>query len=377
MLSVRVALGSRPAVQARRLLVAGASAGTGFLMLAALGYGLGHPERSAGGTVRLAWCVVPFVLTVYLAVTVARTEPASGWLHAGLRAAGLGPTRLPALAAVSTALNCALGSTVALLIFLYLRGDIAGSPFDGAVAELLGGREPLPVGGTLVLLAALPAAGAAAAAFGVPTTEGGDQDMTSAATAPGGLSWGVALTGIGLAVAVAGASGRRLALPGGLAQLAPGVLAGWLVAAAGMVVAGPGVVHACGRLLAAYRPGALRLLAGRALQEEAARIGHPLGALCAVACAGYAGAELYGRRPMGPLTGLALGVVLVCAVATVLNAVLEARWARRRTTDTLRRLGTPARLLRGAVALRAAVLIGAVAPATCLIAALAVLPLGG
>lgn len=377
MLGLGVALGSRPAVLARRLLVAAAAAGTGFLLLAALGYGLGHPGGSPGAAFRLAWCAVPFALTVHLAVRVARTEP-SGRLHSGLVAVGLGRRGLPVLAAVSTAVNCVLGSVVALVLFLSLRGDLAWAPLDGPAAALLGGGRPLPVAGTLVLLAAVPVAAAVAAARCVPATAGDDPDAPTSVTAPGGLSWGAALTAIGLAVAVAGTAGRRLPLPGGLGQAAPVVLLGWAVTATGMVLAGPGLVHACGRLLSAYRPGALRLLAGRALTEEAACVGRPLGALCAVVCGVHAGAVLHGSagaRPAGPLAGLAAALVGMCVVATALNAVAEARWARRTTTASLRRLGAPARLLRGAVALRAGVVAAAVAPATWLIAELAVLPL--
>lgn len=378
MLGLRVALGSRPAVQARRLLVAAASGGTAFLLLAALGYALGHPGGSSGGASRLAWCAVPFALTVHLAVRVARTEP-SGRLHAGLTAAGLGRAGLPAVAAVSTALNCALGSVLALVAFLHLRGDLAGSPFDGAAAALLGGGRTLPVGATLVLLAALPAAGAVATARCVPARDGADPDAPSAATAPGGLSWGTALTAIGLAVAIAGSAGQGVPLPNGLRQVAPVVLLGWAVTATGMVLAGPGLVHACGRLLSAYRPSALRLLAGRALQEEAACVGRPLGALCAVVCGTSVAAELYGStaqaRPLGPLTGLATVLVVLCALATALSALSEARWSRRASMASLRRLGAPVGLLRSALALRAGVVFAAMAPATWAIAEFATVPL--
>lgn len=377
MLGLGVALGSRPTVQARRLLVAAASGGTGFLLLAALGYGLEHPEDSPAAAFRLAWCAVPLALTVHLAVRVARTEP-SGRRHAGLTAAGLGRTGLPVLAAVSTALNCALGSVLALLAFLHLRGDLAGSPFDGAAAALLGGRRPLPVGGTLVLLAAVPIAGALVASWSVPAPDGGDPDAPSAATAPGGLAWGSALTVIGLAVAVSGSAERRLPLPGGLGHLPPVVLMGWAVSATGMVLAGPGLVHACGRVLAACRPSALRLLAGRALQEEAACVGRPLGALCAVVCGAHAAAVLHGStdaRPFGPLTGLAVGIVAFCALGTTANAVAEARWTRRATAASLRRLGAPAGVMRGSAALRVGVVLAVATPVTWLVAELVVLPL--
>ena len=59
----------------RRLMVAAASAGAGFLLLAALGYAAGHPARSSGAQLHLLWSLVPLAAAVYLAVAVARTRP--------------------------------------------------------------------------------------------------------------------------------------------------------------------------------------------------------------------------------------------------------------------------------------------------------------
>lgn len=89
MLALRLARAGRPLVQLRRLLVAAASAGTGFLLLCTLGYAMSHPDASAAGALRLAWCVVPLAATVYFAIAVARTDPGTR-PRPGLSAVGLG-----------------------------------------------------------------------------------------------------------------------------------------------------------------------------------------------------------------------------------------------------------------------------------------------
>ncbi|MDX2704035.1 hypothetical protein PV350_14355 [Streptomyces sp. PA03-6a] len=383
MLSLRVALGSRPEVLLRRLLVVAAAAGTGFLLLAVLGHALAHPEDAPDGLVRLLWCAVPFAATVHLSVLVARTEP-SGRLHAGLAAAGLGRHGLPLLAAASSALNCGLGVLIALLGFLFLRGELPG-PHLGAAAEALGADRELPFAGALTLLASLPLAAAVSAAVVLrPRRSRGDETTARDDGVPSGLPWGVALVAIGLAVQIssagdAGAPGPdgALPLPGGLGHAAPAVVGGWLLTATGMVLAMPGLVHLCGRLLAAYRPGALRLLAGRALQEEATLVGRPLGALCAVAATALAGSDRFGAvaHPVGPLTVLGAVLVVLSAVATALTATVDAKRARRPATAALSRLGTPAALLRNAAAVRALAVLGVVLPLTLLIAHLGTLPL--
>ncbi|MYV68075.1 hypothetical protein GT043_19490, partial [Streptomyces sp. SID2131] len=93
---------------------------------------------------------------------------------------------------------------------------------------------------------------------------------------PSGLPWGVALVAIGLAVetyAGRNGGGDGLPLPGRFDDSPAAVLAGWILTAIGLATAGPGLVHACGRLLQAVRPGAVRLLAGRVLTAEARRVG--------------------------------------------------------------------------------------------------------
>ncbi|MDQ0993325.1 hypothetical protein [Streptomyces sp. V3I7] len=155
MLALRLTRAAHPAVHLRRLLVATAAAGTGFLLLAALGYALVHPEAPTASVLRLAWCAVPLAATVQFAVSVARTDPATR-PRPGLSAVGLGPARLMAVSVVTTALSCTLGSMVALLFFLHLRGDLTGLPFDGAAAEFLAAGEPLPLPAALTLLGLVP-----------------------------------------------------------------------------------------------------------------------------------------------------------------------------------------------------------------------------
>lgn len=393
MLALRLARGAHPLVQLRRLLVAAASAGTGFLLLCTMGYAMGHPDASGRAVLRLAWCLAPIAATVYFAVTVARTDPATR-PRSGLSAVGLGPAKLTVLAAISTAVACTLGSVVALLLFLHLRGDLTGLPFDGAASGLLAAGQPLPIAAVLTLLSLVPlAASAASAAVLRPRaakrggTSGAERDETAdpGATAapaapPSGLPWGVALLAAGLAVeayASRAPGDSKLTLPGGLTGSPAGVLAGWALTALGLALAGPGLTYLCGRVLQAARPGAVRLLAGRGLQAEARRIGRPLGVLCVVGSAAYAALTLYsGDRPaIGPLTALGSLLVAGCAVLTLATAAVEAKHARSDTTSALLQLGAPAAMLRGTAALRAGALAVVFGPLTWVVAQLAALPL--
>ncbi|MEV5310230.1 hypothetical protein [Streptomyces sp. NPDC052610] len=470
MLALRLTRSAHPAVQLRRLLVAAASAGTGFLLLSALGYALGHPDAPAGSLLlRLAWCAVPLAATVHFAVAVARTDPATA-PRPGLAAIGLGPARLMAISTVTTALATTLGSMLALLFFLHLRGDLTGLPFDGAAAEFLAADQPLPLPATLTLLASIPATASLSVAltlrpqdprpqtshrhfgrFGAfggrtrgPETFGtygrfgsraGDRRATGGTggpravvpsvaqtgaggtrPAPGGanapapdgataadpdgapdprsvtpgtaqatapnptatLPWGMATLAAGLAAeAYAGRTAvpTDVTMPGGLGAGPLGVLVGWALTAVGLALAGPGLTHLCGRLLQAAHPGALRLLAGRALMAESGRIGRPLGVVCAVASAGYALAVLQDQAALGPLTTLGAFLVAGCTTATLLTAAVEARQVRADTTAALLRLGAPTTVLRGAAALRAGALLTVFGPLTLLVAALAAQPL--
>lgn len=444
MLALRLTRGSHPAVQLRRLLVAVASAGTGFLLLCTLGYAMGHPDSPAASALRLAWCATPLAATVYFAVAVARTDPATK-PRPGLSAIGLGPGRLMAISATTTALACLLGSMLALLFFLHLRGDLTGMPFDGAAAEFLASDQPLPLPAALTLLSLVPATASVAVAlvlrprdlrpasekgparsygrfgahgrpgaretfgaygrFGARLRGGGRRDATeddgtveesepttapdpdpsrppAPREAPRGLPWGVAVLAAGLAVeayANRERDGGGLSLPGGLADGPASVLAGWVLTAIGLALAGPGLTHLCGRLLQSVSPGALRLLAGRVLMEEATRIGRPLGVVCAVASGAFAMTALYDPNApsFGPLTTLGGLLVTGCTVATLLTAALEAKHARADTTAALLRLGAPATMLRSAAALRAGALLALFLPLTLFVAELAALPLAG
>ncbi|MFE4589688.1 hypothetical protein [Streptomyces laurentii] len=360
MLALRLVTGSHPLVQLRRLLVATAAAGVGFLLLCALGYAAGHPARSSDAALRLLWCLPPLVATVQFAVAVARTDPSTR-PRPGLSAVGLGPGRLTVIAAASTAVACALGSLLALLFYLHLRGDITGLPFDGAAADLLAADRPLPLAGALTLLALVPVAAATAAGLALRP---GRPEPAPDRSPTAGMPWGVALLTGGLAVETYAARGD-----GG------GVFAGWFLTAIGLAMIGPSLTYACGRLLQTARPGAVRLLAGRVLMTESRRLGRPLGILAAVGAAGVAAAAYYGGAAFGPLTWLGALVVVGCTTATLLTAALEARQSRARTTAALHRLGVPPTILRTTALLRAGVLIAVFVPLTWLVGTLAAIPL--
>ncbi|MFE3087697.1 hypothetical protein ACFXGM_29810 [Streptomyces albidoflavus] len=389
MLALRLTRGAHPFVLCGRLLVAAASAGTGFLMLSALSHALAHPG-AGGALLRLAWCVVPLTATVYFAVAMARNDPATR-PREGLSSVGLGPTALAGLAAASTALSSLLGSVVALLFFLHLRGDLTGLPFDGAAAGMLAADQPLPLAAVLTLLAIVPAVASLATAValrpraGRPAPTAPRTEPATPLPVPSGLPWGVALLATGLAVEswAAGGTSRDggVPLPGGVESGALGGVLGWLLTALGLALAGPGLTHLCGRVLQSAKPGAVRLLAGRGLQEEATRIGRPVGVVCAVASGALASATLYGAgtgtSAAGPLTALGGVLVAGCALATLLSAGVEARRSRASANAALLRLGAPASALRNAAALRAVTLIAVFVPLTWAVATLAAAPLRG
>ncbi len=311
MLALRLVRTSRPSALARRALVACAAGAVGFLLLSALGHAVAHPERPGAAAVRLLWCVVPLAACAHLAVAAVRSDPGVR-PRAGLDAVGVGPARLPLLAALTTGLYCALGCALALPVFLHLRGGLDGVlgrtlggtpggalervPLAGAAGELLGAGHPLPRAAALTLLAVPPLAAAGASAVATRMRAAPRDHRTEPPAVlphrpppvPAGLPWGVAVTAAGLALETYAAerftasAGPRVPLPGPPEALGPGIVAGWLLIAAGLVLAGPGLVHLCGLLLTAGRPGVLRLLSGRVLREEAPRVGHPAGVLCAV-----------------------------------------------------------------------------------------------
>ncbi|ALO11326.1 Putative integral membrane protein [Streptomyces venezuelae] len=355
----------------------------GFLLLCTLGYAVGHPAQSSASVLRLLWCVLPLAATVQFAVAVARTDPSTR-PRPGLSAIGLGPVRLTAVAAASTAVACTLGSMVALLFYLHLRGDITGLPFDGAAAELLAADQPLPLAAALTLLAILPVVAATAAGLALrPRSAPADPEGVEKPV-PSGLPWGVALVAVGLAIetyAGRGGSGDGLPLPGSFDGNPAGVLAGWVLTAFGLALAGPGLTYGCGRLLQSVRPGATRLLAGRVLMDESRRIGRPLGVVSAVLSGTLAAAALYasgtGPAAFGPLTGLGAALVMACTTATLLTAALESKQCRTHTTEALLRLGAPPTVLRTAALMRTGALVAVFLPLTWIVAELAALPLTG
>ncbi|MGW5459376.1 hypothetical protein [Streptomyces sp. NPDC003996] len=397
MVALRLTGAARPAVQLRRLLVAAASAGTGFLLLSCFGYALNHPEAADAAALRLSWCAVPLAATVYFALAVARTDPGAR-PRTGLSAVGLGPARLMAVSALTTALSCTLGSLLALVAFLFLRGNVTGLPFGGAVTDFLAAGRHLPVPATLTLLGLVPAVASATVAltlrpkdprpatpllrrygrfgaygssvaretfgtygrFGARVRPGAGSPHGRAAEAAADPHHGGTPTvpdsdtdpeppaaDDSLADVLPGP--RHTAptgLPWGIALLATGlavqsyadhanaaVLLGWLLTATGLVLAAPGLTHLCGRLLQASRPGALRLLAGRVLMTEATRIGRPLGVVCAVGSAGYAMTALYAGS--APAFGplTTLGALLVTG-CTVATLLTAAVETRQCRADT-------------------------------------------
>ncbi|MGW5428946.1 hypothetical protein ACWET9_17305 [Streptomyces sp. NPDC004059] len=397
MVALRLTGAARPAVQLRRLLVAAASAGTGFLLLSCFGYALNHPEAADAAALRLSWCAVPLAATVYFALAVARTDPGTR-PRTGLSAVGLGPARLMAVSALTTALSCTLGSLLALVAFLFLRGNVTGLPFGGAVTDFLAAGRHLPVPATLTLLGLVPAVASATVAltlrpkdprpatpllrrygrfgaygssvaretfgtygrFGARGRPGAGGPHGRAAEAAADPHHGGTpavpdsdtdpeppAADDSLADVLPGP--RHTAptgLPWGIALLATGlavqsyadhanaaVLLGWLLTATGLVLAAPGLTHLCGRLLQASRPGALRLLAGRVLMTEATRIGRPLGVVCAVGSAGYAMTALYAGS--APAFGplTTLGALLVTG-CTVATLLTAAVETRQCRADT-------------------------------------------
>ncbi|MGW5028027.1 hypothetical protein ACWEO9_24680, partial [Streptomyces albidoflavus] len=258
-------------------------------------------------------------------------------------------------------------------------------------AGMLAADQPLPLAAVLTLLAIVPAVASLATAValrpraGRPAPTAPRTEPPTPLPVPSGLPWGVALLATGLAVEswAAGGTSRDggVPLPGGVESGALGGVLGWLLTALGLALAGPGLTHLCGRVLQSAKPGAVRLLAGRGLQEEATRMGRPVGVVCAVASGALASATLYGAgtgtAPAGPLTALGGVLVAGCALATLLSAGVEARRSRASANAALLRLGAPASALRNAAALRAVTLIAVFVPLTWAVATLAAAPLRG
>ncbi|WP_037917540.1 hypothetical protein [Actinacidiphila yeochonensis] len=359
MLSVRLLRGARAVTLARWALVVLTSCGTGLLLLGALGWALSHPS---GGTphllVRLAWCAVPVVATAQFAAAVGRAQPA-GWPRSGLAAAGLGRGGLALIAAATAILVCAVGSGLALLVFMLLRGALGGEPYRGVGPGVLAAGQSLPPAGVVTLLAVVPlAAGAACSTRLRLGRRGADEEVRRA---PAGLPWGVALVAVGLAVESGARHGHGMPLPSGLGRIAPAAAAGWVLVTVGLVLVGPGLLDGCGRLLAGFRPGVVRLLSGRALQGEARRLGPVVGMLSATAAAAVSayGLRQDAKHPLGPVTAFGAVLVMVCVLGTAASAAAESRAARRPAVEALRGQAAPAATLRAMAAVRVAALVAA------------------
>ncbi|MBO8195176.1 hypothetical protein ITI46_26510 [Streptomyces oryzae] len=460
MLTLRLTVAAPPLALLLRLLLLGASMGIGLLLLATLSYALDHPTDRATALLRLLWCTVPLAVTAQLAAALGRTEPRAA-ARSGLDAAGLGPARLPLLAARTTAAPAMAGSALALLVTERAVGTagtdgtahgpgLPGLPSTTAGLPLTG--QPLPVPAVVTLLSTVPLLAALAAAWGAragaPGTVGGtdgargvavpaEAALTAGATAtrgtaPAGAKRGTkgagGAHGTGLRVAaqscwawlrrgspaagprdgtgalhrgellcaaVLAAGGLLLAAFTARAAAADGsahsegwavraediaaspLAVGWLLAAVGLMLAGPGVTALSGRLLGSVRPGPVRLLAGRSLVREAAVVGRPLGGLSAVGAAliALARARLAGdgTPALGPLVVLAAVLTGCCVAGAVLAALARARAARAPLRELLDRIGAPRRSARAVTLLRGSVTtaaFAALAAATGLFAAL-------
>ncbi|MFJ8443221.1 hypothetical protein [Kitasatospora griseola] len=353
-----LARGYRALDLARWLLTAGAAAVVAAFLLRALGRALAEP---AGGPDRLLWCLPPLAAVAWFAAVAARAVPAQHPERiTGLAAAGVGPGRIRLLIAGEIALACALGSGLTLLLFLVLRNDIAGP----SLAADIGMGIPLPVAAPVTLLAVptLVAGVAAACAVRFPDA------LPGRPVEPARPRWSarrlalpapLLLAGIGLELyglrPGATDAERTLDLPGGLPATSPALLAGWTLAALALALWTGPLLALAGRLTVIRRPSPLRLLAGRALTAQAPRLGTPLAVLTGVAALLLVAGREWSRHDTDvPALLLVEGLlILACAVAALASRLLELRGDRRDTLAVLDRLGTPAGLLTGTLALRA------------------------
>ncbi|SFD01306.1 hypothetical protein [Streptomyces aidingensis] len=300
------------------LLVAAFSAATAHLLLTAFDQALAAADRAGAAAAAPAWCLLPLAALA----AVARLAAAAAEHRPEVSGPGLPPARR---AAARTALPALLGSAAALPLH----------PPPLAV---------LPA--ALTLLAAPPLLATAAATAGAVLRLRRRTPGTRRTT-PGGVPVRGRHGGRGArrAVVWGGAAGLGAGAALGAVRTGPAAVS-WALIAAGLMAVTPGLLHAAGRAVAAGTPGAVRLLAGRSLQTEAARAGRSLGMLCAaLALAG----PLAGT-PLGP-AGTAVTVAATAAAAA--PAVLPGI----RHTALLHRLGAARRTRRSLVALRTAALL--------------------
>ncbi|MEU5835004.1 hypothetical protein ABZ820_15200 [Streptomyces diacarni] len=376
MLTLRLTLRASPLALLLRLLLVFASAGVGLLLLNALSHAVQHPSHPAAALPGLLWCLVPLAVTARLAAALVAAEPSAS-LRSGLDAAGLGPVRLPLLVARTSALPCAVGGGLALLVTVWGQGGAEdGAPvvsLTGTTAELPLAHEALPLPAALTLLSAVPVVAALAAARAAGTRTASAGTAPCARASHGRRSTGTATVVAGLVLIAAGLLSAAYAVRAvrhapetartgspGAAELASSPLAaGWLLTALGLVLAGPALTSLAGRLLTAGRPGAVRLLAGKALTRESALAGRPLAALGVVGAAALvavrarlAETELPAWGPAGTLAAV---LVACCLGGVALAAMAGARRSRAPLALLLERLGASRGTQRAVAAVRVAV----------------------
>ncbi|MEU6175678.1 hypothetical protein ABZ832_27690 [Streptantibioticus parmotrematis] len=335
--ALRLALRGGVAGALMRCVLATAAAGVTFLLLVALGQALRHPHHLAAGAERLAWCAPPLAATVWLAVVSARGRAGSPAADA-LAAIGVGPSRLPRVLAAQVMWSCLLGSVVASGTFLRLRHALAGT-------------AALPVAGVVTLLLVVPLTAGAVCLTAL---------RFRLRTRP--LPWGLAPAAAGLACAWWGRHAKAsVPLPGGLRDMAPAVLAGWALTCAGVVACAPWLVALAGRALASWRPGPVRLLAGRALRTDARRVAAAVAWPAAVLALVPAAFRLHaGHRP-GAFTLLGAAVVLGAAGCAAVASAARARTNGSATRRTLSGLGASRSVLGRVAVVRVVVVIGVAA----------------
>ncbi|MGW6917706.1 hypothetical protein ACWGB8_28335 [Kitasatospora sp. NPDC054939] len=360
MFYLRLARGYRVLDLGRWLLTATAAAVVAGFLLRALGRALGDRPGDADAVVRLLWCLPPLAAVAWFAAIAARAIPEQRPERlTGLLAAGASTARIRMLIAGETALATTVGSILTLLLFLVLRNDIAGPE----LAPDLGMGVPLPAAAPIALLALVPLTAALAAAAAVPVP----RPQPRADTRPSGgyhplriaVPIGLAVVGTALELIAlrpgAPADGRPIQLPAGLGSTSTAAVGGWITVALGLALLTGPLLAWTGRLLALGRPTPLRLLAGRGLTAQAPRLGAPLAVLTLVLAVVLTTIRYWIGTPGSAdvLPAVEACLLLGCAAGAVLARLAEVRTARQGVTDALLRLGAPARLLFGAVALRA------------------------
>ena len=365
----RLARGYGPFDLLRWLLTTAAAATAAALLLRALGRALTSPAASTAAVDRLLWCLPALAALGYLSAAWARSLPLQRPERvAGLVAAGAGPVRVRLLLAGEAALACAVGALLALAGFLVLRAHLLellpGTRLDPA----LGTSADLPAAGTTTLLAVVPLLGGIAAAAAVRPADLLPRDSADRVQPRPSVPY----LAVALALPPAGTAMELTGLHTG-GDLA--VRAGWVLGVAGIAAAVPVLLYAAGWLLAAGRPQAVRLLAGRGLQAQSWQLGTPLAVLAVSGALGAVALSrtLDGHGSIGPLPVIEAALLAVCVLGALLTRVVELFTARRAAAASFRRMGAGGGLLLRAAALRgtaaAVVVLGAGVGAAALAAA--------